>query len=263
MELPLYQVDAFTSQLFGGNPAAVVLLHEWLEHATLQSIARENNLSETAFVLRDGDAFRIRWFTPTVEVELCGHATLAAAHVLFGHGIATGDKLRFSSRSGELLVLRDGDLLSLDFPSDPPKSIALDDAFGESLAVALGCAPVELLEGRYHLAIFDSAQQVAELTPDIAQLANIPHFAIVCSAPGRDCDFVSRFFGPRVGVNEDPVTGSAHCLLVPYWSARLGKTQLHARQISARSGDLFCEDRGERVRIAGHAVEYMVGTVYV
>jgi PhzF family phenazine biosynthesis protein len=201
--------------------------------------------------------------TPTVEVELCGHATLAAAHVLFNHGHVADDEVQFASRSGELTVRRDGDLLVLDFPADPPNTIDLNDAFGESLVRALGTPPAELHVGRYHLAIFDSGQQVAELQPDFSQLAALPHYAVVCSAPGFDCDFVSRFFGPRVGVDEDPVTGSAHCMLVPYWSERLGKTQLHARQISARGGELFCVDQGKRVRIAGHATDYMTGTILV
>lgn len=262
MEIPLHQVDAFTSQPFGGNPAAVVLLDEWLEDGTLQQIAIENNLSETAFVTRDGGGFRIRWFTPAVEVELCGHATLAAAHVLFENGITDSDEIRFASKSGELIVEKDGDLLVLDFPADPPRPLQAAETESGPLADALGSAPAEWREGRYHLAIYDQADQVAALQPDFARLGAIPHYAVVCTAPGNDCDFVSRFFGPRVGVPEDPVTGSAHCLLVPFWSRRLKKQQLHARQISARGGELFCEDHGDRVHIAGHAVSYLSGTIH-
>jgi PhzF family phenazine biosynthesis protein len=263
MELPLYQVDAFTNHLFGGNPAAVVLLEEWLEDDAMLKIARENNLSETAFVCRDGGGFHIRWFTPAVEVDLCGHATLASAHVLFKHGLTDNDKIQFASKSGELVVSRDGDLLVLDFPSDPPRELAPEDQTGRAIALALGATPLELHEGRYHLAVFESAAAVASLEPDFAQLADIPHYAVIATAPGEDCDFVSRFFGPRVGVSEDPVTGSAHCILVPYWGRRLEKTHLHARQTSARAGELFCEDLGQRVRIAGHAVEYLVGKIEV
>lgn len=263
MKLPLYQVDAFTDQLFRGNPAAVVLLENWLEDTELQAIARENNLSETAFVRREGDAYRIRWFTPTVEVALCGHATLAAAHTLFQHGGVQTDAVRFASQSGELTVARDGDLFVLDFPSDPPHQLALEDTQNAALAEALGAPPTEMWEGRYHLAVYPNADAVTALTPDFAALARIPHYAIVATAPGEESDFVSRFFGPRVGVPEDPVTGSAHCMLVPFWAERLGNPLLHARQLSDRGGELFCEQVENRVRIAGRAVEYLAGEIQI
>lgn len=259
MELPLHQVDAFTNRVFGGNPAAVIQLESWLEDSLLLSIAQENNLSETAFLVKESTGYRIRWFTPAFEVDLCGHATLASAHVLFETGQIDGPELRLQSRSGELIVRRDDDRLVLDFPADPPEPIEYDDA----LAAALGRDPVAFFTGRYHLAVFETASAVAALKPDMSKLSQHPALAVVATAPGEDCDFVSRFFGPRVGVPEDPVTGSAHCLLVPYWKHQLGRSELHARQISARGGELHCEDRGERVLIAGQAVSYLVGRITV
>ena len=255
----MHQVDAFTDQLFGGNPAAVVPLETWLEDSLMLAIAQENNLSETAFLVPEGSGYRIRWFTPAFEVDLCGHATLASAHVLFDTGKVEGDELRLQSRSGELVVRRQGDRLVLDFPADPPEPVEYDS----SIASALGRDPVAILAGRYHLAVFDSATDVAALKPDMSTLAELAPLAVIATAPGEDCDFVSRFFGPKAGVPEDPVTGSAHCLLVPYWKERLGKTELHARQISNRGGELYCEDRGDRVHISGRAVSYLVGRITV
>ena len=261
MKLPIYQLDAFTSELFGGNPAAVVLLDDWLPDSTMQSIGRENNLSETAFVVPRGEAFELRWFTPEVEIDLCGHATLASAHVLFDQGRTTADTVHFDTRkAGRLTVSRDGDLLTLDFPARPPAAISLDR---DEVAAALGGKPAAVLAARDLLAVFASQAEVEALRPNFAKVRALETFAVIATAPGDQSDFVSRFFAPRAGVDEDPVTGSAHCTLVPYWSRRLGKKKLHAFQLSKRGGELFCEDRGERVGIAGRAVEYLKGEITI
>ncbi len=259
MKYPIFQVDAFTDHVFGGNPAAVVILPAWLPDSQLQAIARENNYSETAFLVRDGRSFELRWWTPELEVDLCGHATLASAHVVFQIDDSRSDEVSFSTRSGELRVRKDGDRLAMNFPARPPIPRALDPEVGR----ALGANPSELLASRDLVAVFEKQDQIEALRPDFAALAAIDAFAIVATAPGRDCDFVSRFFAPRAGVAEDPVTGSAHCSLVPYWSRRLGRRGLHARQLSARGGELFCEDRGDRVIVAGHVVEYLRGEIEV
>jgi predicted PhzF superfamily epimerase YddE/YHI9 len=259
MQFPMFQVDAFTDRVFGGNPAAVVLLPMPLPEETLQAIAAENNLSETAFVVPASEGFDLRWFTPRLEIDLCGHATLASAHVLFAGGHASGPRVVFHSRSGDLVVERDGNLLALDFPSRPPAP-APDDP---RVSVALGGVPAEILRARDLLAIFASEDEVKGLRPDFARVEQLDAFAVIVSAPGSDCDFVSRFFAPRAGIAEDPVTGSAHCTLIPYWSRRLGKPVLHARQVSERGGVLFCEDRGERVRIAGRCAEYLRGQITI
>lgn len=259
MKLPIYQVDAFTNRRFGGNPAAVVLLDRWLLDDTLQAIAQENNLSETAFVVPDGDAFGLRWFTPQVEVDLCGHATLASAHVLLSHGCARDATVVFRYQGGTLSVTCEGDLLAMDFPARPPEPVAPDPA----VAQALGAEPTELHAARDLLAVFERQSDIVALRPDFAAVARLDWFAVIASAPGDDCDFVSRFFAPGAGIPEDPVTGSAHCTLVPFWAERLDKSRLHARQLSPRGGELFCERRGERVTIAGHAVEYLRGEIEV
>lgn len=259
MKLPLYQIDAFTSRMFGGNPAAVVLLDDWLPDSALAAIAAENNLAETAFVIPRGDALPLRWFTPTVEVDLCGHATLAAAHVLFRYRFASTKRLTFSTRSGDLVVTRDGEVLSMDFPSRPAKPVEITDA----LVDALGARPREAYLARDLLAIFDSELQIASFQPDFQRIASLDAFGVIISAPGDTVDYVYRFFAPRQGIPEDPVTGSANCTLVPHWSARLAKPELVAKQLSARGGDLRCALRGDRVLIAGHAVEYMRGEITV
>jgi PhzF family phenazine biosynthesis protein len=259
MKLPIFQVDAFADRLFSGNPAAVVVLSKWLPDEVLQAIARENNQSETAFVIPGDEIMDLRWFTPAVEVDLCGHATLATAHVMFRQGYATGPAVVFRSSAGFLTVSRERDRLVLDFPARPATRIERDP----SVAAALGAPPVELLRARDLLAVFESQGQVERLRPNLAAVANLDAFAVIVSAPGETCDFVSRFFAPSAGVPEDPVTGSAHCTLVPYWSERLGKRTLRARQVSRRGGELFCEHRGERVIIAGQAVEYLRGEIEV
>jgi len=259
MKLPLYQIDAFTSRMFGGNPAAVVLLDTWLPDRALQAIAAENNLAETAFVVPRGEIMPLRWFTPTVEVDLCGHATLAAADVLFRYSFPSAKCLTFSTRSGNLSVTRDGDLLAMDFPSSPGKPAEITD----SVVSALGVRPRELYRARDLLAIYDSELQVRDFRPDFGRIALIDTFAITISAPGEAVDYVYRFFAPRQGIPEDPVTGSANCTLVPYWAARLGKSDLVAKQLSPRGGDLRCSLRGDRVLIAGRTVEYLRGEIAV
>jgi PhzF family phenazine biosynthesis protein len=259
MKLPLYQVDAFTSRLFGGNPAAVVLLNDWLPDEILAAIGAENNLAETAFVIPGSDVMPLRWFTPTVEVDLCGHATLATAHVLFQHRFPKRERLTFSTRSGHLIVTRDGDLLSMDLPARPGTPVEVTEA----LASALGVRPREAHLATYLLTIVDSEAEVRSLRPDIQAIAALDAFAVIVSAPGDTTDFVSRFFAPRAGIPEDPVTGSAHCTLVPYWASRLGKSSFTAKQLSARGGELTCELRGDRVVIGGRAVEYLRGEITV
>jgi predicted PhzF superfamily epimerase YddE/YHI9 len=257
MRLPIYQIDAFTSRLFAGNPAAVVTLEHWLPDDLLQKIAAENNLSETAFVIPSEERAPLRWFTPTVEIDLCGHATLASGHVLFAYHYPALTRVSFSTRSGVLAVSRANALLTLDFPARPGVAIEVS----ETLARALGARPRAAYLERDLLAVFETEDEIRELRPDFDRIAQLDAFAVIVSAPGKTVDFVSRFFAPRAGVLEDPVTGSAHCTLVPYWAARLAKNKLLARQLSARGGDLECELRGDRVAIAGRTVEYLRGEI--
>jgi len=257
VRIPIFQVDAFTGRLFAGNPAAVCPLETWLEDSQMQSIAAEINLSETAFFVRNGESYDLRWFTPACEVDLCGHATLASAFVVFEILDPAASLVRFQTRSGELRVSRDGDLLTMDFPARPPQPCNLSLA----LATALGKPPRELGAARDYLAVYDSEDDVRSLAPNMPAVAALDRFAVIVTAPGRDADFVSRFFAPAHGVDEDPVTGSAHCTLVPYWAERLGKTKLHALQVSARGGELWCELKGDRVTISGRAVRYLEGTI--
>ncbi len=259
MRIPLYQVDAFTAKPFAGNPAAVCPLETWLDDATMQAIAAENNLAETAFFVADGDDFDLRWFTPRIEVDLCGHATLAAAWVLFNRFDWRLSGVDFRTRSGTLTVTRDGDRLAMDFPSRAPVLVPGIDA----VAAALGAIPKELLAARDAVALFGGEAEVRALKPDFAKIAALDYFAVIATAPGDDgdADFVSRFFAPKAGVPEDPVTGSAHCTLIPFWAARLGKTKLFARQVSARGGEIWCEHRGGRVTIAGYCVPVIEGSI--
>lgn len=254
----LYQIDAFTDRLFGGNPAAVVPLQAWLDDETLQAIAAENNLAETAFYVPRGQDYHLRWFTPTVEVDLCGHATLAAAYVLYQIENAAISQLTFHTRSGALTVMRDQEWLSLDFPARPPEPRAEDV---ERLTDALGASPRWVGKARDYFAVFDSEAEVRKLQPDLAKVAALDCLGLIVTAPGQDreVDFVSRFFAPQAGVPEDPVTGSAHCTLIPYWATQLGKATLLARQVSRRGGTLRCAYQRSRVIISGQAVLYLKG----
>jgi len=257
--LPLFQIDAFISQLFGGNPAAVMPLDAWLPDPLMQAIAAENNLSETAFFVREIEGYGLRWFTPALEVELCGHATLATAHLIFSRLEPDATRLRFSTRSGWLEVIRRGELLELDFPARPPGPCDVPP----ELARALGCTPTEVLAARDYLVVLEDEAAVRSLDPDMTELSRLDRSAVIVTAPGRTCDFVSRFFAPAKGVPEDPVTGSSHCTLIPFWAERLGKTRLLARQVSARGGELQCELRGDRVGMAGRAVLYLEGFIHL
>jgi PhzF family phenazine biosynthesis protein len=257
VQIPIYQVDAFTSHLFAGNPAAVCPLQEWLPDDRLQAIAQENNLSETAYFVPDGDCYRLRWFTPAVEVDLCGHATLATAFIIMTELAPDRQEVRFQTRSGELVVTREGGRFAMDFPARPPAECAVH----HDLIAALGGNPERVLAARDYLVVYGSEAEVRGLRPDMDRLAVVDRFAVIVTAPGKDVDFVSRFFAPAKGVPEDPVTGSAHCTLIPYWAERLGKKQLHAYQVSRRGGELWCEHRGERVTISGSAVRFLTGTI--
>ena len=259
MRIPLFQVDAFADRLFTGNPAAVCPLESWLPDQTLQSIALENNLAETAFFVPEGSTYRLRWFTPTIEVDLCGHATLASAYVLMNCLGLDCDRVAFQTRSGELTVERRGDMYVLDFPSRPPQRCDVHPRLIE----ALGTVPVEVLGARDYLVAYQNEEQIRTLQPNFALLAGMDRFAVSVTAPGERHDFVSRFFAPARGVPEDPVTGSAHCMLIPYWSRRLGKTEMRAFQASPRGGEVACELHGDRVKIAGRAVLYMEGVVHL
>lgn len=263
--LPLYQVDAFAERLFAGNPAAVVPLDAWLPDALLQAIAAENNLSETVFFVPDGAAWHFRWFTPVSEVDLCGHATLAAAFVITERlSPGTARVQVHTNQVGDVFIDRDGDRLTLDFPAWAP--VALEPS--PDLARALGGPPpVAYLAARDTLVVYDDPATVRALRPDFGQLARHERCVIV-TAPGggpddADVDFVSRFFAPGEGIPEDPVTGSAHCILAPYWAARLGKTTLEARQVSKRGGRLHCRVAGDRVHIGGRAVLYLEGVIHL
>ena len=260
MTIPYYEVLAFSDRLFAGNPAGICILEEWLPDPLLQKIAAENNLAETAFFIERGNVYDIRWLSPLAEIDLCGHATIGSAHVLFQHLGRSGNSLTFRSRSsGELRVDRADGRLVLDFPSRPAHPCAAPPLLAESL----GAEPKEVFQGRDYMAVFEREEEVAELSPDLAELSKLDGQGVVVTAPGNDCDFVSRYFAPKVGVPEDPVTGSTHCVLVPYWSKRLGKKDLHARQLSSRGGELFCEDRGTRVGIGGMAITYAEGTLHL
>lgn len=260
MRIPMFQVDAFAGRLFSGNPAAICPLEKWLPAQTMQAIAAENNLAETAFFAPEGTGYRLRWFTPTIEMDLCGHATLASAYVVMN--CLDGDDVRsvaFETASGTLTVTRDGDLYSLDFPSRPPERCDVHPR----LIDALGTVPVEVLAARDYMVVYRTEDEVRSLQPNLELLASMDRFAVIVTAPGTDYDFVSRFFAPAHGVPEDPVTGSAHCTLIPYWSRRLGKTELRAYQASRRGGEVFCELRGDRVRISGKGVLYLQGFIDV
>jgi len=257
LRVPIYQVDAFASRVFEGNPAAVCPLERWLDDATMQRIAAENNLAETAFFVPGETPMRIRWFTPVREIDLCGHATLASAFVLFERLGAGGDTVGFESKSGPLAVRREDGRLVMDLPAWPPRPVA-DLA---PLERALGRRPLEAWASRDLLAVFAREADVRALVPDFAAVASLEALGVIATAPGDACDFVSRFFVPGAGIPEDPATGSSHCTLVPYWAGRLGRARLAARQVSARGGEMECELRGDRVSVGGRAVLYLEGWI--
>ena len=260
MKLPIFQADAFASSLYKGNPAAVVPLSEWLPNRTMQQIASENNLSETAFYIKEENHFYIRWFTPKAEVNLCGHATLATAHILFNELNFQGDLLLFNSKSGMLTVRKSQDKLQLDFPADFVQPIELESVFND----ALGIAPIAAFKGRTdYLLLFESEEMIQNIKPNFQLLKQTDARGVIATAAGKEVDFVSRFFAPQVGVDEDPVTGSAHTSLVPFWAERLHKTELTALQLSERGGQLWCALAGDRVLIVGKAVTYLRGEIEI
>lgn len=259
MQLPIYQIDAFTSEVFGGNPAAICPLEFWIEENLLQKIANENNLSETAFFVNHGDYYQIRWFTPQTEVDLCGHATLASAYVIMNHLDSSTNNIVFGSASGELKVSKKGDIYSLDFPSH--KAEACEPP--ENLLRAMDIIPEKVYASDNYMLIYKSEADVRQLNPYLKYLKELDRMGVIVTAPGEESDFVSRFFAPAVGIPEDPVTGSAHCTLIPYWAKILKKKELHAFQVSERGGEIFGIDNGDRVSIAGRAVQYLEGTITI
>lgn len=261
MKQKIYQVDAFTNELFSGNPAAVCPLSQWLSDELMQKIAEENNLAETAFYVKQDDHYQLRWFTPAVEVDLCGHATLAAAHVLFNHENHRGDIIRFHSpRSGELRVRKDGELLTMDFPADKPTQTELS----EELIAGFDIAPGMAYKGKTDLMlVFGNENDIRILKPDFGRIRKLGGRGVIVTARGDEVDFVSRFFAPQSGIDEDPVTGSAHTTLIPYWAGETGKTEMTAMQLSRRKGYLHCRYLGERVEISGEAQLYLKGRINV
>ena len=258
MQLKVFQVDAFTSSLFKGNPAAVVILEKEIPNELMQNIAFENNLSETAYILINKSPIEIRWFSPTAEVDLCGHATLASAKILFEHYLPHEKKIIFDSNSGELIVTQNGNLLTLDFPSDTFKKVDNNDEINQ----AANTCSEEIYKGKDdYLVILESEEELKRLTPDFEEVSKLNARGLIVSAPSNTVDFVSRCFFPQLGVNEDPVTGSAHTLLMPYWSNRLGSNKLTANQVSQRGGALHCEYKGARTLISGEAVVFLTGVI--
>lgn len=259
MKLDIYQIDAFAEKQFEGNPAAVVPLDEWLPDSVMQEIAEENNLAETAFFVPSESGYHIRWYTPNKEVKLCGHATLASAYVLFNILGCKEKVLSFQSLSGVLLVSKAGDLLTLDFPVQPPEACSTP----APLAAGLGKVPLECLKHDDYAAVFENEEDVLNITPNHEALKQLDLRGVIVTAPSLEFDFIARFFAPKFGIPEDPVTGSAYTQLIPYWSSRLGKSQLRAKQVSSRGGKLLCELKGDRVLISGSAVTYMVGSIEI
>ena len=261
MRLPIYQIDAFADEVFKGNPAAIMPLEKWLPESTMQAIAAENNLAETAFFVPENGGYGLRWFTPEVEVDLCGHATLASAWVIFHKLDGARRSIDFHTKSGTLTVSQDGESgrLEMDFPARPPQAATAC----AGLLQALGAPPVETLTARDYLLVYEDAETVRNLQPDMQGLMSLDRFAVIVTAPGDrpGIDCVSRFFAPAKGIPEDPVTGSAHCTIVPYWAKRLGKSEITAYQASKRGGTLYCRRDGDRVRMAGSCRAFMEGSV--
>jgi PhzF family phenazine biosynthesis protein len=259
MDIRFYHIDAFADQVYAGNPAGVCFLDAWIDDPILQSIAAENNLPETAFLVQAGNHYELRWFTPKVEIDLCGHGTLASAFALFEYVNPKAHQVAFQTKSGILTVERQGDLLMMDFPTRRPEPCQPPAHIDE----IMGIPPARTLRARDLVVVYENEEQIRRLKPDLAGVARLDCFGVIVTAPGKKSDFVSRFFAPAAGIPEDPVTGSAHCTLIPYWSERLGKKELHAFQLSERGGELFCINRGERVSIGGRAVTYQSGTIRI
>ena len=262
MKQKIYQIDAFTSEVFKGNPAAVCVMDSWPEDELMQKIAMENNLAETAFTVKENDQYVLRWFTPETEVDLCGHATLATAYVLFNYYQVNENTIRFySPRSGELIVEQsDSGLLSMNFPADDLEKIQNVVAIDE----AIGLSPLETYKGKTdYMLIYSSQEEIESITPNFFLLDQLDCRGVIVTAPGKHVDFVSRFFAPQCGIPEDPVTGSAHTTMTPYWSKKLDKTELKAKQVSQRGGDLLCEHLGSRIQISGTAVPYLIGEIEI
>ncbi len=260
--IKMFQIDAFATEVFRGNPAAVVPLEEWLTDTQMQSIAAENNLAETAFFVPQENGYHLRWFTPTQEVPLCGHATLASAFVVLNELTPSENAVEFHTLSGTLTVSRQGELLAMDFPRHKPIPVAAPPL----LLKGMHLPPREVLmtqPNTNYYAVYDTEAEVRALTPDFQILGQLHPFGVVITAKGEKTDFVSRYFAPSFGIPEDPVTGSIHCALTPYWARRLGKNNLHGRQVSRRGGDLFCEDQENRVMISGYAVKYLEGRLFL
>lgn len=263
MELRLFQIDAFASEVFRGNPAAVCPLNSWLSDSLLQAIAEENNLAETAFFVPASGGFELRWFTPRLEVDLCGHATLASAHVIFTELQPERESVEFSSRSGPLFVKRSGEVLTMDFPAWSLRNV---EQAPSALLEGLRSAPREVLlvtPGTNYFCVYGSEAEVISLRPDFTKLEELHPYGVIVTAPGDKSDCASRYFAPSYGIPEDPVTGSIHSALTPYWASRLKKNKIHARQVSARGGELFCEDKGNRVLISGRAAKYLEGRIFI
>ena len=258
--IPAYHIDAFTGSVFSGNPAVVCPLERWLDDETLLLIARENSLPVTAFFVAAGDHYELRWFTPTVELPLCGHGTVAAGAVLFDFLNTTRESITFETKSGTVQVVRDGPRIGLDFPVYEAEPCSV---IPEPLVHALGGTPREVLRAKNYLVVYESEAEIRGLAPDFAMLKEVDSPGVIVTAPGESSDFVSRYFAPKIGIAEDAATGSAHCTLAPYWAKRLGRSKLHAIQLSQRGGELWCESLGDKVRIAGRAVRYAEGFLYV
>lgn len=255
----IFQIDAFTDQVFGGNPAAVCPLDQWIPDEIMQKIAFENNLSETAFFVGKNRNYEIRWFTPEMEIDLCGHATLAAAHVIFNHLGCKEQKINFRYQGGTLSVTMNEGILSMDFPSVKTTPTIVTS----QIVLAMGKAPILAGAARDLLLLYEHEQDILELTPDFLQLNELDYLGVIATAPGDSVDFVSRFFAPKAGINEDPVTGSAHCMLIPFWSDRLNKCEMEAIQLSRRGGKLYCIHNDTRVTISGKAVTYLIGEIFI
>jgi len=259
MEISLYQIDAFASKLFEGNPAAVCPLDEWLSDEIMQSIAAENNLSETVFFVPKGNGFHIRWFTPASEVDLCGHATLASAYVLFNILGYKKDRIEFDSKSGILAVTQDNEWLVLDFPLQPPVPCDIPD----EIVAAFDKMPIECLKAEDFIVVFEREIDIESANPDLGQLLKLDLRGVIITAKSTRYDFVSRFFAPKYGIPEDPVTGSAYTQLAPYWASKMGSNRFRVKQLSARGGELLCEIVDDRVLIYGKAVKYLEGKINI